>query len=117
MASRTPAPGLGTSASTLSVEISRIGSSFSTRSPAFFSHLETVPSVIDSPIWGITTSTLIAFYAATIKQIGYRKTKIGANFGDGGEWFNRNRSFFYAVGQMTPWSPNTRSKTLSPAEK
>ncbi len=53
----TPAAGEGISASTLSVEISMIGSSRSTRSPTFFRQTETVPSAIDSPIWGIGTST------------------------------------------------------------
>ena len=48
--------GAGISASTLSVEISKIGSSRLTASPTFFSHLESVPSAIDSPIWGMTTS-------------------------------------------------------------
>src|ERR1019366_7546617 len=46
----------GISASTLSVEISNSGSSFSTASPAFLSHLVIVPSKIDSPIWGMITS-------------------------------------------------------------
>ena len=53
---RTPPAGDGISASTLSVEISRIGSSRSTGSPGRFSHLDTVPSAMDSPIWGIGTS-------------------------------------------------------------
>ena len=53
----TPADGAGISASTLSVEISKIGSSRFTSSPTFFSHLESVPSAIDSPIWGMMTST------------------------------------------------------------
>ena len=53
---RMPATGDGISASTLSVEISKSGSSFSTRSPAFLSHLVMVPSKIDSPIWGMITS-------------------------------------------------------------
>src|SRR5579883_1608613 len=48
--------GEGISASTLSVEISKSGSSRSTLSPGFLSHLVIVPSKIDSPIWGITTS-------------------------------------------------------------
>ena len=52
----TPATGEGISASTLSVEISNSGSSFSTLSPTFLSHLVMVPSKIDSPIWGIITS-------------------------------------------------------------
>src|SRR5215475_3143782 len=40
---RTPAEGEGISASTLSVEISKSGSSRSTLSPGFFSHLVMVP--------------------------------------------------------------------------
>ncbi len=56
-----PAAGDGISASTLSVEISNSGSSRWTVSPTFLSHLVRVPSVIDSPIWGITTSVGIAF--------------------------------------------------------
>jgi hypothetical protein len=51
-----PDEGAGISASTLSVEISRIGSSRSTASPTCLSHWETVPSAMDSPIWGIGTS-------------------------------------------------------------
>ncbi len=51
-----PAAGDGISASTLSVEISNSGSSRCTLSPGFFSHLVMVPSVMDSPIWGMTTS-------------------------------------------------------------
>src|SRR6516225_100246 len=53
----TPAEGDGISASTLSVEISNSGSSRSTLSPGFFSHLVIVPSKMLSPIWGMTTST------------------------------------------------------------
>src|SRR6185437_1788236 len=52
-----PAVGDGISASTLSVDISKIGSSRLTSSPTFLSHLESVPSAIDSPICGIVTST------------------------------------------------------------
>src|SRR5690349_5096731 len=55
-----PAAGEGISASTLSVEISNSGSSRSTRSPTFFSHFVIVPSAMDSPICGITTSVLIS---------------------------------------------------------
>ena len=51
-----PAAGEGISASTLSVEISNKGSSRSTWSPTFFNHLVMVPSAMDSPICGITTS-------------------------------------------------------------
>ncbi len=54
IAVRTPATGEGTSASTLSVEISTRPSSTSTRSPTCFSHSSTTPSVTDSPIAGIS---------------------------------------------------------------
>src|SRR5690349_118748 len=57
----TPADGDGISASTLSVEISKSGSSRSTLSPGFFSHLVMVPSKMLSPIWGITTSAAMSF--------------------------------------------------------
>src|SRR5436305_6312464 len=57
ISARTPAVGAGISASTLSVEISKSGSSRFTSSPSFLSHLESVPSAIDSPIWGMRTST------------------------------------------------------------
>src|ERR1035438_6743444 len=53
-----PAAGDGISVSTLSVEISNSGSSRSTWSPGFFSHLVSVPSTMLSPIWGITTSVM-----------------------------------------------------------
>jgi hypothetical protein len=56
---RTPAPGDGISASTLSVEISNSGSSRSTVSPTFLIQRTMVPSAIDSPIWGITTLVVI----------------------------------------------------------
>jgi hypothetical protein len=52
---KTPALGEGISASTLSVEISKSGSSRSTGSPTFFNHRTMVPSATDSPICGITT--------------------------------------------------------------
>ena len=52
----TPAVGAGISASTLSVEISKIGSSRFTSSPTFFHHFDSVPSAMDSPIWGMMTS-------------------------------------------------------------
>jgi hypothetical protein len=38
-------------------ETSKIGSSRFTSSPTFFSHFDNVPSAIDSPIWGMMTST------------------------------------------------------------
>src|SRR3954469_12017223 len=55
-----PLAGDGTSVSTLSVEISTIGSSFSTQSPTRFFHSTTVPSATDTPIWGIVTSTSVS---------------------------------------------------------
>jgi hypothetical protein len=58
ISSRIPAAGAGISASTLSVEISKSGSSRWTLSPTFFIHLVTVPSAIDSPIWGMITSVM-----------------------------------------------------------
>src|SRR6202008_3187 len=58
---RTPAEGDGISASTLSVEISKSGSSRSTLSPGFLCHLVLVPSKMLSPIWGMTTSTAMTF--------------------------------------------------------
>ena len=54
----TPASGAGISASTLSVEISKIGSSRLTSSPTFFIQRDRVPSAMDSPIWGMMTSIL-----------------------------------------------------------
>ena len=56
ISARMPAAGAGISASTLSVEISKIGSSRFTSSPTALSHRESVPSAIDSPICGMITS-------------------------------------------------------------
>src|SRR5882762_1261450 len=67
ISARTPAAGAGISASTLSVEISNSGSSRLTGSPTFLSHLLKVPSAIDSPIWGIKTSTL-AIVAPSVRR-------------------------------------------------
>ena len=55
----TPSPGLGTSVSTLSVEISSSASSRAIASPGCFSHFVTVPSDTETPIWGITTSICV----------------------------------------------------------
>src|SRR6266700_6783332 len=52
---RIPEAGEGISASTLSVEISKSGSSRSTRSPTLLIHLVTVPSATLSPICGMMT--------------------------------------------------------------
>ena len=64
----TPAAGDGISASTLSVEISKIGSSRSTVSPTFLIQRTTVPSATDSPIWGITTFVGIGISAYGLRQ-------------------------------------------------
>ena len=58
ISARTPATGAGISASTLSVEISKIGSSRFTASPTFFIQRDRVPSAMDSPICGMITSIL-----------------------------------------------------------
>ena len=55
----TPLAGLGTSVSTLSVEISSSDSSAAIASPGCFSHFVIVPSLTETPIWGITTSTAV----------------------------------------------------------
>ena len=53
-----PDAGAGTSASTLSVEISTIVSSSATGSPGCLAHSRIVPSDTDSPIAGMTMSTV-----------------------------------------------------------
>ena len=58
-----PATGAGTSASTLSVEISTSVSSAETESPSALCHSSTVPSLTESPIAGMTTSTVVVFIA------------------------------------------------------
>src|SRR5947209_13222481 len=52
-----PEAGAGTSQSILSVVISQIVSSASTRSPGCLCQSTSVPSVTETPIWGIVTST------------------------------------------------------------
>src|SRR5712692_3978136 len=68
---RTPVPGLGTSVSTLSVEISSSGSSASTCSPCALSHFVTVPSDTDTPICGMTTSiaSVVAMSLLVLRQL------------------------------------------------
>src|SRR6476660_2541696 len=58
---RTPATGDGTSTLTLSVSRLAIGSSAATASPGFFNHCASVPSVIDSPSAGTSTSVAIGY--------------------------------------------------------
>src|ERR1700735_184036 len=85
---RVPATGDGISASTLSVEISKMGSSRETVSPTFLSHLVMVPSVMDSPIWGIMTSVpgpaSAAGVAGTAGGGGYLPGARGGGGGGGG---------------------------------
>src|SRR5919108_162660 len=57
--STVPATGEGTSVSTLSVEISKSGSSRSISSPSCFSHFRIVPSTIVSPSWGILIVVIV----------------------------------------------------------
>src|SRR6185295_41459 len=76
----TPLAGLGISASTLSVEISNSGWSRSTLSPTLTSHLVIVPSAIDSPIWGITTS--VAMYLSVSFRSFNLEAKQVAHLGD-----------------------------------
>src|SRR5581483_6519919 len=54
-----PLDGAGISVSTLSVEISTIGSSVSIQSPTRLRQATIVPSATDTPIWGIVTSTAV----------------------------------------------------------
>src|SRR5713101_7103623 len=68
---KTPAAGEGIFASTLSVEISKSGSSRSILSPGFFSHFVMVPSKMLSPICGMITSTamVVSSFASVSRQI------------------------------------------------
>ncbi len=61
----TPLAGLGTSVSTLSVEISRRVSSASMDSPSALAHFVIVPSETETPIWGMTTSTSVSVAIST----------------------------------------------------
>src|SRR5438552_11853418 len=56
---RMPETGAGTSALTLSVSTSSIGSNSTTLSPGLTSHFEMVPSCTDSPSCGITTRVVL----------------------------------------------------------
>src|SRR3954470_19984510 len=67
---RMPATVEGISASTLSVEISKSGSSFSTESPICLSHLVMVPSTIDSPIWGMMTGVGMKSFTPRVGIVG-----------------------------------------------
>src|ERR1051326_1726165 len=54
-----PVAGDGISVSTLSVEISTIGSSISIQSPTRLRHATIVPSATETPICGMVTSTVV----------------------------------------------------------
>src|ERR1700688_10032 len=68
---RTPEAGAGISASTLSVEISKSGSSRWALSPRFFYHFVIIPSTLESPIWGMMMSVgMISFHTAMVRDTG-----------------------------------------------
>src|SRR5438309_1211059 len=76
----TPAAGDGISASTLSVEISKSGSSRSTVSPTFLIQRTIVPSAIDSPICGITTSVDISILEGLVQRSRFTVQGRGSGF-------------------------------------
>src|SRR5438094_9562591 len=81
---RMPVTGAGTSALTLSVSTSSIGSNSTTLSPGFTSHLEIVPSCTDSPSCGITTR-VVATTSGTLPTGGEgsgvgRESSVGRQF-------------------------------------
>src|SRR5918999_2534285 len=65
----TPAAGLGTSVSTLSVEISSSDSSAATSSPSDLSHFVIVPSETDTPICGMTTLTAVPVATLVLPEL------------------------------------------------
>ena len=73
----TPSAGLGTSVSTLSVEISSSGSSRPIGSPTWRSHFVTVPSETETPIWGITTSVCVP--VDTVPPVASRRRALSAH--------------------------------------
>src|SRR4051812_44716843 len=98
-----PAVGDGTSASTLSVEISTRTSSRSTGSPSFLCHSRTVPSVTDSPMAGMATCTVVftAIESLTLArepQHGWSSDCRGADRAPGGVEAHRRRRSGHAVG-------------------
>ena len=78
-----PEAGAGTSASTLSVEISTIVSSSATGSPGCLAHSRIVPSDTDSPIAGMTISTVSPL--AVGLRLGRRRRRRAVTRGDLGE--------------------------------
>ena len=73
----TPSAALGTSVSTLSVEISSSGSSRPIGSPTWRSHFVTVPSETETPIWGITTSVCVP--VDTVPPVTSRRRALSAH--------------------------------------
>ena len=71
-----PVAGAGTSASTLSVEISTSVSSSETSSPSCLRHSRMVPSETESPIAGMTTSTVVSI-AIQVPQDTFSTTRRG----------------------------------------
>src|SRR5439155_11387355 len=88
-----PPTGEGTSVSTLSVEISNSGSSRSTFSPSFFSHLVMVPSTTVSPSCGMVTG--VATSASVSHRVqgfpGQREHDLADALGEGGVGVDQRR--------------------------
>src|SRR5205814_9534437 len=98
----TPAAGDGTSVSTLSVEISKSGSSRSTVSPTFFIQRTTVPSAIDSPICGMTTSVAIGAPLQMYRRAVDCVRRLADRFREGRVRVNRANQVF--DGRLEPQS-------------
>src|SRR5712691_9298610 len=73
-----PVTGAGTSALTLSVSTSSIGSNSTTLSPGLTSHLEIVPSCTDSPSCGITTRVVAINLPSGTLPTGGEGSGVGA---------------------------------------
>ena len=77
----TPLAGAGTSASILSVETSTTVSPSSTSSPSATCHSRIVPSVTDSPIWGICDLDcrhLASLHSESMTSLGPWRRSLGA---------------------------------------
>ena len=108
-----PAAGAGTSASTLSVEISTTVSSAPTASPGCLCHSRIVPSVTDSPIWGITMST-VSPVALSVAGAGAWLVATGSPVAALRSW-RRPRCRFRRATGVLPWSRSTCSASSSAA--
>src|SRR5688500_9690990 len=93
-----PSTGLGISDSTLSVEISRRIASSSITSPGRLCHLVMVPVVIDSPIWGMTTSTFAIYRLLIYLQVKCsalrRHHGLAQELAEGRVWMDGGEDFF-----------------------